>query len=126
MLTDGRGQSGRYYWRQAISRSYARPVIFSTRGAVDAVVLGRPEDVQALGASYAGDEERDGVAAHRSLYVSLFGRDLHPGHGWRTQVRLVVDDFGGREEVHMQLYEEFLAEVSSTERMFHTNPKDTR
>ena len=53
-------------------------------GPVDALLMGRTEDVQAVGLTYAGDEANDGVAGHRSQYLSLFGRDLHPGEGWRT------------------------------------------
>jgi hypothetical protein len=124
ILTDGRGQSGRYYWRQTVGRVYGVPVGFYTNETIDVVVMGRPEDVQAIGASYAGDEERDGVAAHRSMYLSLFGRDLYPGHSWRTQIRMAVDDWGARQAAHMQLYQDFLSEVRPLERTSRTNPKE--
>jgi hypothetical protein len=122
VLTDGRGQRGRWYWRVAVGRLYAKPMAFSSNGQVDVALLGRGEDVQAVGVTYAGDEARDGVADHRGLYLSLFGRDLHPGEGWRTQTRLVVDDLGADAARHLALHDEFAGAVAGLPRTFEVAP----
>ena len=123
LLTDGRGQRGRWYWRVAVGRLYGLPLGFYSSGDVDVLLMGRPEDVNAVGATYAGDEARDGVADHRGLYLSLFGRDLHPGQAWRTQARLVLDDFGGDAARHGQAYQFFLRDVQGIERTFQIVPE---
>jgi hypothetical protein len=123
IMTDGRGQKGRWYWRLACGRRYACPLGFATDGQVDVLFMGRPEDVYAVGATYAADAEHaDGVARHHALYLSLFGRDLHPGDGRRTQVRLVVDGFMNQEERLLGVYEAFLSDVADVERTFEVKP----
>lgn len=119
VLTDGRGQRGRWYWHTAIGRPYKLPVAFFSNGTVDALLLGRPEDVQAVGVTYTGT---DGVGEHRGQYLSLFGRDLHPGEGWRTQFRLVVDEFGADAERHRQEYEKFRESVVAVPTRFELTP----
>jgi hypothetical protein len=119
VLTDGRGQRGRWYWHTTIGRQHKLPVAFFSNGTVDALLMGRPEDVQAVGATYAGT---DGVGEHRGQYLSLFGRDLHPGEGWRTQFRLVVDAFGANAERHRQEYEQFRESVAKTPTRFELTP----
>jgi hypothetical protein len=122
ILTDGRGQRGRWHWRVAVGRYYARPLVFSTRDDVDVVLMGRGEDVNAVGATYSGDEEHDGVADHRAIYLSLFGRDVHPGQGLRTRARLVVDDLAGNADRHAGLQEEFHEEIGDLPRDFEVAP----
>jgi hypothetical protein len=122
VLTDGRGQRGRWHWRTAIGRQYALPLTCQSNGTVDVLLMGRPEDVQAVGVTYAGDEEKDGVADHRAQYLSLFGRDLHPGEGWRTQFRLLVDALGGEEVQHRQAYEAFREWTSPLRTRFELTP----
>lgn len=94
LLTDGRHQQGRFPWRMAIGRRYGLPMAFFNQGPVDVLLMGRPEDVYAVGATYRGDAETDNFARHRSLYLSLFGDDFQPGAGRRTQMRMIIDDFG--------------------------------
>mgnify|MGYP006302085525 CR=1 FL=1 len=122
LLTDGRHQKGRWFWRMAIGRRYGMPLAFFSNDGVDAILMGRPEDVYAVGATYKGDEENDNVAGHRSLYLSLFGKDFKAGEGRRTQMRMIIDDFGSDPEKHRELYQTFLNDVESKPRSFQINP----
>jgi hypothetical protein len=122
LLTDGRHQKGRWYWRMAIGRRYGMPLAFFSKDGVDALLMGRPEDVYAVGATYKGDKT-DGVADHRALYLSLFGEDFKAGTGRRTQMRMVIGEFGSDLEKHKQLYQAFLNEVESKPRSFYINPE---
>lgn len=124
LLTDGRHQKGRYFWRMAIGRRYGLPLAFSSQGQVDVLLMGRPEDVYAVGATYQGNEENDSIAWHRSLYLSLFGEDFKPGEGRRTQLRMIIDDFGGDQAKHAELYQAFLNEVGPIPRTFALNPAE--
>ena len=74
--------------------------------------------------SYAGDEEADRVAAHRGMYLPLFGKDLRPGLGWQTQARLVIDDFGADPAEHQRLYREFCEEVAPKPRTLPVVPQN--
>ena len=123
LLTDGRHQKGRWFWRMAIGRRYGMPLAFFSNNGVDAILMGRPEDVYAVGATYKGDEQNDNVAGHRSLYLSLFGEDFKAGEGRRTQMRMIIDDFGSDPEKHRELYQTFLNEVKSKSRSFQINPE---
>ena len=122
LLTDGRHQKGRWYWRMAIGRRYGLPMAFFSKDGVDAILMGRPEDVYAVGATYSGDADTDSIVAHRSLYLSLFGEDLAAGEGRRTQMRMIIDDFGSDPEKHAALYESFLKDVESKPRSFQIDP----
>jgi hypothetical protein len=124
LLTDGRHQKGRYFWKMAIGRRYAMPLAFFNKGPVDVLLMGRPEDVYAVGATYTGNPETDTVARHRSLYLSLFGEDFKPGEGRRTQMRMIIDDFGSDPKKHAELYHAFLQEVGSIPRNFPINPTE--
>ncbi|MDI1248983.1 MAG: hypothetical protein PSV13_08990 [Lacunisphaera sp.] len=123
-LTDGRHQKGRYFWRMAIGRRYGLPLAFFSKGEVDVLLMGRPEDVYAVGATYTGDAETDSIARHRSLYLSLFGEDFQPGEGRRTQMRMIIDDFGSDPMKHAELYQTFLKEVGPIPRTFPINPAE--
>jgi len=122
MLTDGRGARGRWCWEQCVGRRYALPMGFFSNGQVDALLMGRPADVSAVGMTYAGDEQADPVAGHRGLYLNLFGRDLAAGEAWRTRVRLVVDAFAGDAVQHAREYERFTGEVASLAPSVEMNP----
>jgi len=124
LLTDGRHQKGRYFWRMAIGRRYGMPLAFFSKGEVDVLLMGRPEDVYAVGATYTGDPVTDDVARHRSLYLSLFGEDFKPGQGRRTQMRMIIDDLGSDPVKHAALYQTFLNDVGSIPRSFPINPAD--
>jgi len=122
LLTDGRHQKGRWYWRMAIGRRYGMPLAFSSKAGVDAILMGRPDDVYAVGATYQGDKT-DSVADHRALYLSMFGEDFKAGDGRRTQMRMVIGEFGSDLEKHQDLYQTFLKEVESKPRSFYINPE---
>lgn len=123
LLSDGRHQKGRWFWRMAIGRRYGMPLAFFSKDGVDAILMGRPEDVYAVGATYKGDEINDNVAGHRSLYLSLFGEDFKAGEGRYTQMRMIIDDFGSDPKKHQELYQTFLKEVESKPRSFQINPE---
>lgn len=123
LLTDGRHQKGRWYWRMAIGRRYGMPLAFFSKDGVDAILMGRPEDVYAVGATYKGDEINDNVAGHRSLYLSLFGDDFKAGEGRRTQMRMVIGDYVSNPEKHKELYQIFLNEMEPKPRSFQINPE---
>lgn len=122
-LTDGRHQKGHWFWRMAIGRRYGMPLAFFSKDGVDAILMGRPEDVYAVGATYKGDENNDNVAGHRSLYLSLFGEDFKAGEGRHTQMRMIIDDFGSDPDKHRELYRSFLNDVGSKPRSFQINPE---
>lgn len=123
IMTDGRGQKGRWYWNVACGRPYAFPFGFATDNQVDVLFMGRPEDVSSVGVTYTADDDRyDGVARHHALYLSLFGRDLHPGDGWRTQLRLVVDQTMNASEALLASYTDFQACISEINRTFEVTP----
>lgn len=124
IMTDGRGQKGRWYWRVACGRRYAFPIGFATDKRVDVVVMGRPEDVSSVGITYSADGDNyDGVARHHALYLSLFGKDLHPGDGWRTQVRLVVRTHRDHPDGLISTFEQFMIEHSGLSRTFQVEPQ---
>lgn len=122
VLTDGRHQKGRWFWRMAVGRRYAMPLAFVSHDDVDAILMGRPEDVYAVGAAYKGDAENDNVAGHHSLYLSLFGKDFKAGEGRHTQMRMIIDDFGSDPGKHTELYQSFLKDVESKPRSYWINP----
>jgi len=121
LLTDGRGQRGRWYWRTAIGRRYALPLVFADSDAATQVAMGLPEDVSAVGLTYRGDDENDGVAGHHSMYLSLFGRDLHPGEAGRTKVRYVATPVSDGSD-HPNFYEEFASSCADLQRSFQIVP----
>ena len=124
IMTDGRGQKGRWYWRVACGRSYAMPIGFATDGRVVVAFMGRPEDVSSVGVTYsAKGANYDNVARHHALYLSLFGRDLHPGDGWRTQIRLVVQGYEEDPGGPLSVYEQFMNEKSGLSRTFEPQPR---
>jgi hypothetical protein len=122
LLTDGRHQKGRWPWRMAVGRRYGIPLAFFSKEGVDAILMGRPDDVYAVGATYTGDKT-DSVADHRALYLSLFGEDFKAGTGRRTQMRMVIGEFGSDREKHQDLYQAFLKETESKPRSFYINPE---
>ncbi len=121
-LTDGRHQKGRWYWRMAIGRRYALPLSFISKDGVDAILMGRPEDVYAVGASYEGNNTKDNVAKHRCVYLSLFGQDFKAGEGRNTQMRMVIGKYDSNPEKHKELYQAFLKDQETKPRTFYTNP----
>lgn len=111
IVTDGRWQRGRHHTRFLPARYYGLPMGFYAQedGPLDVLFMGHPEDVFAVDMAYATDDPGDAVGRHNSLYLSLFGRDLHPGDRWRTGTRLVFGDFSRDERRHREAYDAFLA-----------------
>lgn len=122
-ITDGRHQKGRWYWRMAVGRRYALPIAFVSKNGIDAVLMGRPDDVYAVGATYEGDAKNDNVANHRALYLSLFGEDFKAGEGRSTQMRMVIGKYNSDPEKHKELYQTFLKDQESKPRTFYINPE---
>lgn len=125
-LTDGRHQKGRFYWRMAIGRRYALPLVFASKDNVDALLMARPDEVYAVGATYSGGEDKDNVAGHRALYLSLFGEDFKAGQSRHSQMRMVIGNYGSNAEKHTQLYQSFLKAQESKPRTFYVNPNDKK
>jgi hypothetical protein len=122
IMTDGRGQKGRWPWHVACGRPYAYPLGFASNENLCAVFMGKPEDVSTVGVTYhAEGAAYDGVAAHHALYLSLFGRDLYAGDAWRTQIRLVVGDYGRDEEMDKGIISEYDAFIGWTGGLFGAN-----
>ena len=124
IMTDGRGQKGRWHWRVACGRRYAFPIGFATDERADVLLMGRPEDVPSVGVTYSADGDNyDGVARHHALYLSLFGRDPHPGDGWHTQVRLVVQTHDDQAGGPLSTFEQFMTVHSGLNRTFQVQPQ---
>jgi len=109
VMTDGRGQRGRHYWRVACGRPYACPMALAANDSMLVALMGRPQDVSSVGVTYwADDDSADGVAQHHAQYLSLFARDLHPGEGWRTRVRLALGHESPDPHDQLALFESFM------------------
>jgi hypothetical protein len=112
LYTDGRWQAGRHRTRFAPLRPWGLPVAVARfpEPGVDVLIMGLPEDVAGVCMAYAAPPgEDDEVAAHRSLYLSCWGRDLRPGIRWRTVVRLAVGRWHGDPRAHREAWSLFLA-----------------
>lgn len=112
LITDGRWQRGRHFTRFLPARYYGLPLGFysQTEGPLDVLLMGLPCDTFAVSMAYATDDPSDNVGQHNSFYLSLFGKDLHPGERWQTTVRLVVGAFSRDPRQHSAQYEKFLAD----------------
>jgi hypothetical protein len=119
MFYDGRSERGRWCWQVAMGRFYGLPLVFSHNGEVEQILCGLPEDVCAVGLTYRGDAN-DGVASHKSMYLSLFGRDLNPGQTWRTRIRYMAGPRGMQE--HAGICRTFSAACTEMERTFAIIP----
>lgn len=111
IVTDGRWQRGRHHTRFLPARYYGLPLGFYGQrdGPLDVLFMGPPSDVFAVNMAYFTDDPLDHVGQHNSLYLSLFGRDLHPGERWQTKVRLAFGDYGRDQETHQQEYDRFMS-----------------
>jgi hypothetical protein len=59
------------------------------KSGLSILLMSPRDDCFAIAVSY-NREPPDGVASHRSVYFSLFGRDLPPGEPARARTRLIV------------------------------------
>jgi hypothetical protein len=75
----------------SVTRWLAEPVALrrDARSGVTALLMSLPQDCFAMATPY-NKTPPDGVAAHHSLYFSLFGQDLAAGQSATSRVRLVV------------------------------------
>lgn len=123
IMTDGRGQRGRHYWKVACGRPYAYPIGVASDDRTMVLLMGKPEDVSSVGVTYWSDEETsDNVAGHHALYLSLFARDLHPGDAWRTQVRLLVTQPSSQANEPLGHFQAFVKDNSRTPATFDVLP----
>ena len=113
VITDGRWQCGRHHTRFVPARYYGLPLGFYAEddGPLDVLLMGPPEDVYTVSMAYATDDPTDDVGQHNSLYLALFGRDLHPGDRWRTSTRLVFGDFDRDAVRHREQFDTFQAQA---------------
>lgn len=88
---DGRWQQPPNPVEWCITRYLAAPVGVRRHKetGLTAVVMAAPEDCFAVSTPY-NQEPPDGVANHRSLYLSLFGRDVCKGETVRASCRLQI------------------------------------
>lgn len=110
LLSDGRWQRGRHFTRFAPVRYHAAPVAFSAHedSELDVLLMGPPQDVFTVSMAYHADDPADDVGQHRSLYLSLLGRDIHPGERLRTSFRLQLGVFGRSKDDHLAAVDAFL------------------
>ena len=111
LIYDGRWERGRNPVQFSVNRFLAAPLALKVHpdNGLTCVFMSRPDDCFAIEAPY-DQTPPDGVAAHYSLYLSFFGRDLEAGQTARALMRLVV----GRdvtEDHAIMLYRAFLGET---------------
>jgi hypothetical protein len=92
----------------SVTRQLAAPMAMrrDDKSGVAAILMSPPEDCFAVATPY-NKTPPDDVAAHQSLYLSLFGRDVRAGQTARADARLVVGRGLSDGEV-VKLYEEYL------------------
>ena len=94
----------------AFVRYLAAPVAIRrhSKSGLTAVLMSQPDDCFAVSMSY-NKQPPDGVASHRSLYLSLFGQDLAAGQIARARCRLIIaKDLS--DEAIVERYRQYLAE----------------
>jgi hypothetical protein len=113
IVTDGRWQRGRHLTRFAPVRYYALPLGFYAHqeSGLDVLLMAESADVFAVSMAYHSDDPQDDVGQHRSLYLSLFGRDLDPGQRMRARYRLQLGAFHSRVDEHARQYQRFLDDL---------------
>ena len=86
----------------AVTQRLAAPMAMrrAAQGGPSILLMSPPEDCFAIAASY-NRTPVDGVASHRSIYFSLFGRDLKPGETARARMRMVVGDLTPEKAVEL-------------------------
>jgi hypothetical protein len=75
----------------SVTRRFAAPMALrhDKKSGLSILLMSPKEDCFAIAVSY-NREPPDGVGSHRSIYFSLFGRDLKPGETARARTRLIV------------------------------------
>jgi hypothetical protein len=110
LICDGRWQRGRHFTRFLPCRYHAAPLGFywNNTTSLCALLMAPPEDAYSVSMAYQTTEERDDVGHHNSLYISLFGRDIHAGETARARLRMVLDRSGCDPTAHHGHYRAFL------------------
>ncbi|MBM3861109.1 MAG: hypothetical protein FJ395_15880 [Verrucomicrobia bacterium] len=108
MIQDGRWKRGSNPVEWAIRPKLALPVAIrrDEDRKLAAVVLTRPQDCFAMACPQ--DEE-----GHRSIYMSLFGRDLKNGESVEAKSRLIIGRNITNEQA-LQLYEKFRSDQTTS------------
>jgi hypothetical protein len=110
IMYDGRWECPPNPVTWAFVRYMAAPIAVRrhAQSGLTAVLMSPPEDCFAVSASY-NKEPPDGVAGHRSLYLSLFGRDLAAGQSATARCRLIIVK-NLSDEAILERYKQYLAE----------------
>jgi hypothetical protein len=109
MIEDGRWKLGSNPVDWAIERWLAAPVIIrrDTTHRLAAVMMCPPEDCFAIASPW--NPATPDAGGYRSVYLSLFGRDLRAGQTSQARCRLVIAKITDQEAI--QRYEDYLREV---------------
>ena len=108
LIFDGRWEIPPSPVQWSVNRYMAGPLAMRRHeeAGLTALVMSPPEDCFALATPY-NKTPPDGVAGHRSLYQSLFGRDVAAGQTVSARSRLVVRT-GLSDEAAIGLYEQYV------------------
>jgi hypothetical protein len=109
MIQDGRWKLGSNPVDWAIDRWLAAPVIIrrDTSHGLAAVMMCPPEDCFAIASPWNPATPEAG--GYRSVYLSLFGRDLRAGQTSQIRCRLIIAKMTDQEAIRR--YEDFVREV---------------
>lgn len=108
-IFDGRWDEAHSPVQWTVPRHLAAPLAMrrDAKSGIAAVLMSPPEDCFAVGVSY-DKTPVDNIANHRSIYQSLFGRDLAAGETARAHQRLVVGPLSDAQAVEQ--YQQYLQE----------------
>jgi hypothetical protein len=109
MIYDGRWNIPPNPVTWAFVRHLAAPIAVRrhAKSGLTAVLISPPDDCFAVGTPY-NKQPPDGVGAHRSLYLSLFGHDLAAGKTAHARCRLILAKDLSDEEI-LERYRQFMA-----------------
>lgn len=109
MIQDGRWKLGSNPVDWAVERRLAAPVIIrrDTTHRLAAVMMCRPADCFAIASPW--NPAMPEAGGYRSVYLSLFGRDLQAGQTAQARCRLVIAKMTDQEAIRR--YEEYVREV---------------
>ncbi len=109
MIRDGRWKVPPSPVDWDVEKRLAAPLILrrDAKGGITAVLMARPEDCFAVSSPWNPAAPEAG--GYRSLYLSLFGRDLAAGEKARARCRMVIGR-GLTDEKAVALYEAYSAE----------------
>jgi hypothetical protein len=111
IVYDGRWEQGHSPVQWSITKYMAAPLALmrDAKHDITFVQMARPQDCFAVLMPYTLTPP-DGVAGHRSIYLSLFGGDLKAGQTARALMRMVVDR-GITDQKALDLYNAYIEET---------------